>query len=178
MRRLFWWWRWFPAAMIASAHWVSSNLPTGPNPVPHHVAFSTATLVACGTLFWWASVHDARARMQLHCEEADAVLTRAERRHRDALAGRRGVVEQAFAMADEPEDDGLGVPDHQIIAWTPAEREAFGINDTIRFIDATEKTLRAIEEARPGPKVWHQNAVNGAIAAANAPALKALSAEA
>lgn len=57
----------------------------------------------------------------------------------EACAGRRGKVEQAFALASQV--DRPTPRTHLVGVWTPAEREAFGINDTDRFIAETEREL-------------------------------------
>jgi len=43
-------------------------------------------------------------------------------------------------------------PDHSVIAWTPEEREALGVNDTIELIDRIDKELgREYAEVRRTP---------------------------
>lgn len=58
------------------------------------------------------------------------------------------VVDRAFRTAMEI--DTRPPPEHQIVAWTPQEREVLGINDTIRLIahidDELDKPNRAVRE--------------------------------
>lgn len=48
-------------------------------------------------------------------------------------------VRSSFSTPNEARE--LGTPEHQIVIWTPQEREAFGLNDNMRFIEETEKIL-------------------------------------
>ena len=48
--------------------------------------------------------------------------------------------------------EDVASPDHSIIAWTPKEREALGVNDTIELIDRIDKELgREYAENRRTP---------------------------
>lgn len=79
------------------------------------------------------------AAMAVHEEKAIARETRA-REHRAAA------LKAALYTATDARRSGYApdyrTPDHQIVAWTPAEREAFGVNDTMRFIEETDRVIK------------------------------------
>lgn len=71
-------------------------------------------------------------------EELRIARYRREARAIEAAAAERELIRAAF-------ETDYNTPDHEIVAWTPEEREAFGHNETLRFISETDQILNAFE---------------------------------
>lgn len=67
---------------------------------------------------------------------AVAVIVRRDLEWQEELTRQVAALE---AQADDPQ--AFEAPEHQTEAWTPLEREAFGVNETIKLIDRIDAEL-------------------------------------